>query len=180
MQTSWPGGGKVHGGYKTGFDGLWQKIKPVISKIDLPLFFTGHSLGGALAVLAASMRPESVVYTFGAPKTGNAAFASSLKSTRIYRVENDHDLIPTMPPFSIHSDFHHAGVQICLKDDLPTGPGSGSNRRFMDPPEFLSEHAPVNYTIRLENVMTKNSGSPTSEPSAGAGTTNHKISFDRT
>ncbi len=180
MQTSWPGGGKVHGGYKTGFDGLWQKIKPVISKIDLPLFFTGHSLGGALAVLAASMRPESVVYTFGAPKTGNAAFASSLKSTRIYRVENDHDLIPTMPLFSIHSDFHHAGVQICLKDDLPTGPRSGSNRRFMDPPEFLSEHAPVNYTIRLENVMTKNSGSPTSEPSAGAGTTNHKISFDRT
>jgi hypothetical protein len=179
-QSSWPGGGKVHCGFKTGFNGFWKIIEPVISRIDLPLFVTGHSLGGALAVLAASMRPESVVYTFGAPKTGNAAFASPLKSTRIYRVENEHDLIPAMPPFSIHSDFHHAGVQICLKDDLPPGPGSCSTRRLIDPPEFLSDHAPVNYTIRLENMMQKTSGSPASEPSAVTEITIHKISFDRT
>lgn len=177
---SWPCGGSVHGGFKTGFNGLWQKIEPVLSEIDFPLFFTGHSLGGALAVLAASMRPEAVVYTFGAPKTGNAVFSSSLKSTRIYRVENNHDLIPAMPPFSIHTGFCHAGVQIGLKDDPLNGPRSSGTRRWIDPPGFLSDHSPINYTIRLENTISKTSGSPTSKPSAGAEIINRKISFDRT
>jgi triacylglycerol lipase len=166
-KTSWPGGGFVHGGFNTGFNGLWQKIEPALSRIDLPLFFTGHSMGGALALLAASMRPEAVVYTFGAPKTGDAAFACSLESTRIYRVENKHDLITTMPPAAKTFGFRHAGVPICLKDDRLTGLKSSSPRGWMDPPRFLSDHAPVNYTVRLENMMTQNLRSPTSGPSAG-------------
>lgn len=159
-QTSWPGGGSVHGGFNTGFKGLWQKIEPTLSRIDLPLFFTGHSMGGALALLAASMRPEAVVYTFGAPKTGDTVFARSLECTRIYRVENDHDLITTLPPTAVSFDFRHVGVPICLKDDLLTQLKSSGARRWMDPPEFLSDHAPVNYTIRLENMLSTKSLSP--------------------
>ena len=120
-QRSWPGGGSVHDGFKTGFNGLWQIIEPVFSGINLPLFITGHSLGGALAVMAASMRPEAVVYTFGAPKTGDAVFARSLEQSRIYRVENDHDIVPSMPPFSIHSNFRHVGFPIRLIDDSQMG-----------------------------------------------------------
>lgn len=152
---SWPGGGSVHVGFKTGFNGLWQIIEPVFSGINRPLFITGHSLGGALAVLAASMLPEAVVYTFGAPKTGDAAFARSLEHTRIYRVENDHDIVPSMPPFSIHSNFRHVGVPIRLIDDSQRGTVSCSPRRWVDPPSILSDHAPVNYTIRLENMMSE-------------------------
>ena len=154
-QTSWPGGGFVHGGFNTGFNDLWQKIEPILSKIDLPLFFTGHSMGGALAVLAASMRPKAVVYTFGAPKTGDTVFARSLENTRIYRVENNHDLIPTIPPAAISFGFRHVGVPICLKDDLLANLKSSSTRGWMDPPRFLSDHAPVNYTIRLKNMMSR-------------------------
>ncbi|MFH0997945.1 MAG: lipase family protein [Pseudomonadota bacterium] len=176
-QTLWPGGGFVHGGFNTGFNGLWQKIEPILSSIDLPLFFTGHSMGGALALLAASLRPDAVVYKFGAPKTGDAAFACSLESTRIYRVENKHDLIPTLPPAAVSFGFRHVGISICLKDDLLSGLRSRSTRGWLDPPEFLSDHAPVNYTIRLENMMTRNLRSPTSEPLAGDKAGCERIAF---
>jgi len=151
-QTAWPGGGSVHGGFKTGFADLWQKIEPVLSGIDLPLFITGHSMGGALALLAGSMRSEAVVYTFGSPKTGDAVFARTMESTRIYRVENDHDLIPTLPLAAVSSGFHHAGIRIRLKEDPLTDHKFSNARRWMDPPGFLSDHSPVNYTIRLKNM----------------------------
>ena len=153
IQSCWPAGGSVHSGFKADFFGLWQKIEPVLSTIDLPLYFTGHSLGGALAILAASIFPAKAVYTFGAPKTGDAVFADSLKNARIYRFENDRDIITTVPPSAIPFDFCHCGVPICLKDDIRTGLETSGVRGLTDPPEFLSDHAPVNYTIRLENGM---------------------------
>jgi len=76
-----------------------------------------------------------------------------LKNARIYRFENDRDIITTVPPSAIPFDFCHCGVPICLKDDFRTGFGSGSIRGLTDPPEFLSGHAPVNYTIRLETGL---------------------------
>ncbi|MBI5592662.1 MAG: lipase family protein [Deltaproteobacteria bacterium] len=159
VQTYWPGGGSVHSGFKADFLGLWQKIEPTLSKIDLPLYFTGHSLGGALAILAASVYPARAVYTFGAPKTGDSVFADSLKDARIYRFENDRDIITTVPPSAIPFDFCHVGVPICLKDDMRTGLESDSTRGLTDPPEFLSDHAPVNYTIRLETGLFQQSRS---------------------
>ncbi len=153
IQTCWPGGGSVHSGFKTDFLRLWEKIESTLLKIDLPLYFTGHSLGGALAILAASVFPAKAVYTFGAPKTGDAVFADSLKKARIYRFENDRDIITTVPPSAIPFDFCHVGVPICLKDDFRTGLESNSIRGLTDPPEFLSDHAPVNYTIRLETGL---------------------------
>jgi triacylglycerol lipase len=153
VQTCWPGGGSVHSGFKADFLKLWEKIESTLLKIDLPLYFTGHSLGGALAVLAASVFPAEAVYTFGAPKTGDAVFAESLKNARIYRFENDRDIITTVPPSAIPFDFCHCGTPVCLKDDMRTGLVSGSVRGLTDPPEFLSDHAPVNYTIRLETGL---------------------------
>lgn len=151
--TGWSEGGSVHRGFKTDFLGLWQKIESILCKIDLPLYFTGHSLGGALAILAASMFPAKAVYTFGAPKTGDSVFADSLKNARIYRFENDRDIVTTVPPSAIPFDFRHVGVPICLKDDIRTGIESSSIRGLTDPPVFLSDHAPVNYTIRLETGL---------------------------
>ena len=89
-------------------------------------------------------------------KPGMPLLHCSLESTRIYRVENDHDLITTLPPAAVSFGFRHVGVPICLKDDLLTSLKSSSTRGWMDPPRFLSDHAPVNYTIRLENMMTRN------------------------
>ena len=155
IKTCWPGGGAVHSGFKADFLGLWQKIESSLSKIELPLYFTGHSLGGAFAILAASIFPAKAVYTFGAPKTGDAVFAESLKNARIYRFENERDIVTTVPPSAIPFDFRHCGIPIRLKDDIQTGFEYSGLRSLGDPPEFLFHHAPVNYTIRLENRLVK-------------------------
>jgi hypothetical protein len=153
IQTGWMGGGSVHSGFKSDFLGLWQKIEPFLLRNDFPLYVTGHSLGGALAVLAASIFPARAVYTFGAPKTGDSIFADLLKNTRIYRFENDRDIITTVPPSAIPFDFCHVGTPFCLKDDIRSNIASIGIRNLTDPPLFLSNHAPVNYTMRLENVL---------------------------
>ena len=108
----------------------------------LNLSFCGHSLGGALSVLAAyeiavnlqciveaivevglrvsrghpllSFRPNLTVYTFGAPRIGNPALVSKLNSTlrNYYRVEIDEDLVPRLPRFL--GTYQHGGVQVLL------------------------------------------------------------------
>jgi hypothetical protein len=155
----WPAGGWVHSGFKADFLGLWDKIEPFLSRIEFPLYYTGHSLGGALAILAASIYPAKAVYTFGAPKTGDANFADSVKNAQIYRFENEHDIVPTVPPSAMPFDFCHCGIPISLKDDRQTGPATAGIRSLVDPPEFLFHHAPVNYTIRLKNGLVQSRAS---------------------
>ena len=151
--TSWSGGGSVHLGFKTGFTGLWEKIEPVLSKMETPLFITGHSLGGAMAVLAASRRPDAVAYTFGAPQTGDAAFARALECNRVYRVENACDVVTTLPPAAALMGYCPVGFPIRLGDDNNKAFNCDTIRKMVDPPEFLTDHSPINYTIRIENML---------------------------
>ena len=66
----------------------------------LPLFITGHSLGGALALLATRLVAPDVngaCYTFGAPRVGNYEYFRYIK-TPVYRVVNSADVVPRVPP----------------------------------------------------------------------------------
>lgn len=65
---------------------------------------TGHSLGGAVAlVLAAYLDKDNYkvgsVITFGQPKVTNFEGASALKHLDIKRIVLPHDLVPLVPPF---------------------------------------------------------------------------------
>lgn len=71
-----------------------------------PLYVVGHSLGAALAVVAArliaSEGPLSVsgVYAFGMPRTGDKAFSEAcgvLLGSRIYRLVHGDDIVPGVP-----------------------------------------------------------------------------------
>ena len=66
----------------------------------LPLFITGHSLGGALALLATKLVAPDVdgaCYTFGAPRVANYEYFAEVK-TPVYRVVNSSDVVPRVPP----------------------------------------------------------------------------------
>jgi triacylglycerol lipase len=106
-------GARFHQGFITALASVWD---PLLSEVDSRLkesdrllWITGHSLGGALALLSAwlfmrKMIDVHQVYTFGAPMVGNvkalAAFDKELAG-KIYRYCNETDPIPMLPSLSL-------------------------------------------------------------------------------
>lgn len=91
---------KTHKGFQLAFQrveaGILQQIQIVA---DCSLYITGHSLGGALALIATSVINSDnlgACYTFGSPKVGNEEFDDKIKAP-IYRVINSYDVVPFLP-----------------------------------------------------------------------------------
>lgn len=101
--------GRVHSGFKSSLDAVWSRIERKINTFgdDKKIFFTGHSLGAALAQLAAyrqastDARRIGGVYVFGSPRVGNqdykAAYDKRLLSKTFLHINNK-DLVPKVPP----------------------------------------------------------------------------------
>src|SRR5262249_30464982 len=76
------GAGDTHVGFQQAADGAQTEFDQAVQlsrRIGKPLFITGHSLGAALAVLAAQRAdaigtPPKAVYVFGMPRTGGEQF----------------------------------------------------------------------------------------------------------
>ncbi|GFG75022.1 lipase family protein [Mycobacterium botniense] len=92
---------------------------------------TGHSLGAALAVLAApdiftNMPPnlEPALTTFGGPRTGLHDFAMSFNMTidSCYRVVNLFDVVPHVPLPLPGLPYEHVGVEIAVDSGGPIDP----------------------------------------------------------
>ncbi|CAI2373183.1 unnamed protein product [Moneuplotes crassus] len=87
---------------------------------DYKVIFTGHSLGGAMAIHAAAdlvlsdflINRAAIVYTFGQPRVGNAEFYEQFigKLNAFYRVVHDKDIVPHLPPCV--PNLHHG----CAKE----------------------------------------------------------------
>ena len=97
-------GGMVHCGFSEAFDLVREPIQTALDKAplkDKPLFITGHSLGGALATIAAKrLRHDSGIaacYTFGSPRVGDTVWVSGIR-TPVYRVVNAVDVVTMLPP----------------------------------------------------------------------------------
>ena len=159
----------VHRGFKDSLGQIWDEVEEYLLAIDSPVLYTGHSLGAALATLAAarSKRLPQAVYTFGSPRVGNVQFAHSLSNIRIYRVVNRRDVVTTVPPawlgFRHVGEVHHMTRPHYISVDLsgktrPANDQKGGDSLksladyfgWFDPPEFLADHAPVNYVAGLE------------------------------
>src|SRR5262249_28113832 len=94
--------GKVDRGFYNAFAELSAQIQHELTRIDnLPLYITGHSLGGAMALLATYELPYSdnfaACYTFGAPRVGNRKEALSCHQIPVYRCMHDVDVVPSLP-----------------------------------------------------------------------------------
>lgn len=94
-------GTHVHEGFYRAFRPVETSIAQVLQSIaGRPLYFTGHSLGGALAVIATRFFQRfapTACYTFGAPRVGQGDFYQGIP-TPIFRVINALDMIPALPP----------------------------------------------------------------------------------
>ena len=139
----------VHEGFEEALDSVWEEVDVALSTLECPVFYTGHSLGAALATLAAARRPPQAVYTFGSPRVGNEAFAASLRDVPVYRVVDDDDVVTTLPPKAL--GFKHAGEAQVLSDpQIDSSRGLIDRiRRFFGPPKPLADHAPINYVDRI-------------------------------
>ena len=103
--------GFVHRGFRDALDEVWQDVSNwLVKQKKEQVFFTGHSLGGALATLAAS-RWNTVtthLYTFGSPRVGGRKFVQSFKTSERYRYRNNNDIV-TRVPFEILGYKHVSG-----------------------------------------------------------------------
>ena len=94
-------GVKIHNGFFKAFQKIENSIYENIERLkEFSLYITGHSLGGALALIATRVFNSdnlAACYTFGSPKVGNEEFDDDIKAP-IYRVVNAFDIVPFSPP----------------------------------------------------------------------------------
>ena len=142
----------VHKGFRKALDSVWEEIEKELSQLICPIFYTGHSLGAALATLAAARYAPRAVYTFGSPRVGNEAFAASLQTVPIHRIVDNRDAAARLPPGIL--GFRHVGLLQSLTE--PHAEAKDKETLFLallniveKPPRLLADHAPVNYVERV-------------------------------
>ncbi|MBF0190239.1 MAG: lipase family protein [Magnetococcales bacterium] len=119
-----PFGGGVHAGFNHALDEVWENLLSVLDHGRWnEAHFVGHSLGGALAALAASRMLRSnfsrrkFLWTFGQPRCGDATWAQTMDlylPDTCTRVFNAGDMVPHLPTVL---RFSHAGRAVFFDHD---------------------------------------------------------------
>jgi predicted lipase len=91
---------QMHSGYLAAFKLVQVDIQAALKHLDFDqLIITGHSLGGALAMVATRLfaaDSTGACYTFGAPPIGAVEVQNGLK-TPVYEIINETDIVPRLP-----------------------------------------------------------------------------------
>jgi triacylglycerol lipase len=177
-------GEEVHEGFRKALDVAWSGVLAEIQRHpDRPVWFTGHSLGAAVATLAAD-RFLSVtgvlpwLYIIGSPRVGDAAFVGGFNerfSGRAFRYVNHHDVVTELPPEDfgfgeIDAVLHFDGnghiekadssgglkqVLTHAADDMGNLVGAAfqSGAHFL--PDFLTDHTPRRYATLVWNALVE-------------------------
>ena len=112
----------VHSGFYKAFAKIEQPLRALLEKTgEKPIYLTGHSLGGALALVASAVFGGSAefgdriaaVYTFGAPRVAQGNFAEIIKAPH-YRIVNSGDVVPLVPANWLLG-YSHTGTPVLLK-----------------------------------------------------------------
>ena len=158
-KVPWEGGGRVHAGFRRALPDM-NALARLISD-HARLLLTGHSLGGALATLAAARLRRGSLYTFGSPRVGNQEFVASMRHIHHARYVGCCDSVTNLPPpiGYAHAGKHyyidrHGNIvpsppkKAIVKDRLQASLAYISTyavRRDTVPFRQMADHAPINY-----------------------------------
>lgn len=115
----------LHQGFAQAAEGVYKAVLPRLNK-NYEISTTGHSLGGAVAViLAMYLDMDSYtlgpIITFGQPKVTNVSGALAFRHLDISRAVTAQDLVPLVPPLDVMDIrkldiYWHLGEEIVLLD----------------------------------------------------------------
>jgi len=160
-------GGKVHRGFQEALDEVWEKLLKYLRQKEnpgRPFWFTGHSLGAALATLAAARYGRGQdLYTFGSPRVGDLDFKNGFP-VKAYRFVNHRDIVTRVPPAGL---YQHVGEEKYLdsqgllrdgeEEPEETGSASGSSEiphaggLNVLIPGAVVDHVPTLYATHIWN-----------------------------
>ena len=175
--------GKVHRGFKSEVDEIWPHIEKALESNRKPLWFCGHSLGGAMANICAARamlsyiktEPEGV-FTYGSPRVGCKKYVSHVKLPH-YRWVNNNDIVTRVPP--VFLGYRHSGSEMYIDrlgrlkeiegwrrvSDRLQGFLSGLRRLKVDQ---LSDHSVPNYIDAIFKIVRAREANQPAAPAAVA------------
>ena len=156
-------GGRVHSGFQQEVNDLWMDILKELEhndqlKVRKDVYMTGHSLGAAMATIAATRYQPHELFTFGSPRVGGPRFIKNIKCPH-YRFMNNNDIVCRIPPAWL--GFRHHGEMIYFNcngerqakpswKDLFLGIWNSWKRfKFFD---GIVDHGMPNYVQAIENL----------------------------
>lgn len=158
---------RVHKGFKEEVDELWPMIKDDLEDLkhtDVNVWFTGHSLGAAMATIMASRCTNHTffpdvqeLYTYGSPRVGWKKYCKSLNVVH-HRWKNNNDIV-TKVPLTIMG-YKHDGTEHYITSDQKIGkPGlrdwwkglweGAKNGRF----DSISDHDITAYYNNIKKAL---------------------------
>ncbi len=110
--------GNVHSGFNREVDDLWPMLEELLRGVRQPVWFCGHSLGGAMATICAYRCKVSSIandpqelFTFGSPRVGCKRYIRHAE-VRHYRWVHNNDIVTRVPPAWL--GYRHCGNEVYL------------------------------------------------------------------
>jgi pimeloyl-ACP methyl ester carboxylesterase len=171
LQIPWKPDGRVHAGFAHALAHVQDDLLAAIDALNYETFYTGHSLGAAMATLLASLRKPDYLYTIGSPRVGDNDFVNTLAGVSVRRFVDCCDIVTRVPPenLSLADPYKHFGNPSYIDRDrnLQENPTDAFvlDDRVRASAEYilkdswisgnvavreLADHAPINYVEALK------------------------------
>ena len=154
----------MHRGFKTALDEVWEK-EGLLDYLRIKgnprrtVWFTGHSLGAALATLAAQRYGQvRGLYTYGSPRVGDLDFKRAFL-VPTYRFVNHDNIVTKVPPPLLYQ--HIGGLKYIDGEGLlHNNPESEKTREILSVlaaccdaliPSTIVDHVPTLYAMHIWN-----------------------------
>jgi hypothetical protein len=155
-------GARFHKGFLEALADVWEPlfvaVDTALKNKERPLWVTGHSLGGALALLASwrflqQFLPVHEVCTFGAPMVGNDAAAQAFQRElpgKIFRYVDAMDIVPKLPTISLIANAYTH----CLAEQVLGGSATADAADAAAALHALSERSAEAQGLPIEGLWT--------------------------